>query len=82
MCDKNTKVNYIVREMQLSDCREVREIWESVGFPLHKHQPEVIMNIDPNAQYVAQDIDTGISLLIIEFQKLKSPKNRDDKLIV
>ncbi|CAG2170314.1 unnamed protein product, partial [Oppiella nova] len=59
MCDKNTKVNYIVREMQLSDCREVREIWESVGFPIHKHRSEVIMNIDPNAQYVAQDIDIG-----------------------
>ncbi|CAG2168808.1 unnamed protein product, partial [Oppiella nova] len=59
MCDKNSNVNYIVREMQLSDCREVHEILESVGFPTHKHQSEVIMNIDPNGQYVAQDIDTG-----------------------
>ncbi|CAG2177150.1 unnamed protein product, partial [Oppiella nova] len=59
MSEKTTKVNYIVREMQLSDCREVHEIWASVGWSRHIHESQVIMNIDPNGQYVAQDIDTG-----------------------
>ena len=65
MSEKTTKVNYIVRKLQLSDCREVHEIRESVGWSRHIHESEVIMNIDPNGQYVAQDIDTGISQLIV-----------------
>ncbi|CAG2179993.1 unnamed protein product, partial [Oppiella nova] len=59
MCEKNTKVNYIVRELQLCDSREVHEIQGSVGWSRQIHESEVIMNIDPNGQYVAQDIDTG-----------------------
>ncbi|CAG2170828.1 unnamed protein product [Oppiella nova] len=42
-----------------ANCREVRDLWNSVGFSIHKYRPEVIMNIDPMGQYVAQDTDTG-----------------------
>ena len=59
------KVNFVVREMQLSDCHEVRDLWNSAGFPIHKYRSEVIMNIDPMRQYVAQDTDTGIRLLFL-----------------
>ena len=60
MNDKNIKVNYTVREMQASDYRDVGDLWSSVGFKIHKYRTQVLLNIDPSGQFVAQDIDTGM----------------------
>jgi hypothetical protein len=58
MCEK-IKPNFIIRELKLDDCEEVRNIWTEVGFVIAKYINEVMMKIDPKGILVAQDIETG-----------------------
>jgi hypothetical protein len=58
MCEK-IKPNFIIRELKLDDCEEVRNIWTEVGFVIAKYNNEVMMKIDPKGILVAQDIETG-----------------------
>jgi len=58
MCEK-IKPNFIIRELKLDDCEEVRNIWTEVEFVIAKYINEVMMKIDPKGIFVAQDIETG-----------------------
>ncbi len=58
MCEK-IKPNFIIRELKLDDCEEVRNIWTDVKCVNAKYCNEVMTKIDPKAVFVAQDIQTG-----------------------
>jgi hypothetical protein len=53
------KPNFIIRELKLDDCEQVRNIWTEVKFVIAKYINEVMMKIDPKGFFVAQDIETG-----------------------
>jgi len=45
--------------MRLSDCNEVREIWESLGSMIIKCGNEVMLKTDPNGIFVVEESNTG-----------------------
>jgi hypothetical protein len=53
------KPSFIIRELKLNDCEEVRDIFTEVNFDVTKYRNEIMMKIDPKAILVAQDIETG-----------------------
>jgi hypothetical protein len=53
------KPSFIIRELTLDDCEQVRNIWTEVKFVVAKYNNEIMMKIDPKAILVAQDIETG-----------------------
>jgi hypothetical protein len=53
------KPSFIIRELNLNDCEEVRNIFTEVNLDSAKYNNEVMMKIDPKAILVAQDIETG-----------------------
>ncbi|CAG2170741.1 unnamed protein product [Oppiella nova] len=53
------KPNYVIRNIRLSDCDEVRDIWRSVNFGIVKYANEVMINLDPNGIFVVEDTDSG-----------------------
>ncbi|CAG2170740.1 unnamed protein product, partial [Oppiella nova] len=59
MSGNQRKPSYIIRKTQLSDCEEVRQIWNSVGFQFFRFGNEVMLQTDPNGIFVAQDTDSG-----------------------
>ena len=59
MCD-NKSVKFIVRQMKACDLCEVRQIWELLGFLNSKYDNEVMMKIDANGLFVAEDLNSGI----------------------
>ncbi|CAG2179194.1 unnamed protein product, partial [Oppiella nova] len=59
MSGNQRKPSYIIRKTQLSDCEEVRQIWNSVGFQIFRFGNEVMLQTDPNGIFVAQDTDSG-----------------------
>jgi hypothetical protein len=65
---------FIVRELKLDDCEEVRNIFTEVKFVVAKYNNEIMMKIDPKAILVAQDIETGKiiciqSIIFLEIHK-------------
>ena len=56
---EKVKPSFIVHELKLDDCEEVRNIWTEVKFVVAKYINEIIMKIDPKAILVAKDITTG-----------------------
>ncbi|CAG2107388.1 unnamed protein product [Medioppia subpectinata] len=55
----NRKPSFIVRHFQLSDCEEVRQIWNELHFMGTKYNNEIMLKTDPKCIFVAQDIDSG-----------------------
>jgi hypothetical protein len=56
---EKVKPSFIIREMKLDDCEEVRNIWTEVKFVVAKYINEVMMKIDPKGILIVQDIKTG-----------------------
>ncbi len=56
---EKVKPSFIIREMKLDDCEEVRNIWTEVKFVVAKYINEVMLKIDPKGILIAQDIKTG-----------------------
>jgi hypothetical protein len=56
---EKVKPSFIIREMKLDDCEEVRNIWTEVKFVVAKYINEVMMKIDPKGFLIVQDIKTG-----------------------
>ena len=55
-------VKYIVRRMKLSDCEEVRQIWNKLNFMGSKYDNQNMMKVDPQGFFVAQQLSTGNTL--------------------
>jgi hypothetical protein len=51
--------SFIIRELKLDDCEEVRNIWTEGLFAMAKYNNELMTKIYPKAFFVAQDIETG-----------------------
>ncbi|CAG2112227.1 unnamed protein product, partial [Medioppia subpectinata] len=58
MCTTN-KPNYTIRCIRAEDFQEVRDLWASIGFSIHKYANDVMIKSDPNGLFVAEDIDSG-----------------------
>jgi hypothetical protein len=56
---EKVKPSFIIRELKLDDCEQVRNIFTELKFIVAKYENEVMMKIDPKAILVAQDIETG-----------------------
>jgi len=56
---KTAEPSFIIRKLELKDCEEVRNIWTQVNFVVSKYGNEVMMKVDPEGIYVAQDLKTG-----------------------
>jgi hypothetical protein len=53
------KPSFFIRELELNDCEQVRNIFTEVNFDSAKYNNEIMMKIDPKAILVAQDVKTG-----------------------
>jgi hypothetical protein len=71
---EKVKPSFIIREIKLDDCEQVRNIFTELKFIVAKYDNEVMMKIDPKATLVAQDIETGKiictqSIIFLEIHK-------------
>ncbi|CAG2116632.1 unnamed protein product [Medioppia subpectinata] len=51
--------SFIIREIRLSDCHEVREIWKSSKSNVIKCGPEAMFTTDPKGVFVVENTDSG-----------------------
>ena len=56
---QKVKPSFIIRELKLDDCEQVRSIWTEVKIVFPKYINEIMMKIDPEGILVAEDTETG-----------------------
>lgn len=52
---------FIIRQLELKDCDDVRLIWKTIVTALPKYINEVMLKYDPSGTFVAQDLCSGIT---------------------
>ena len=55
----NSNVKYIIRNIGLSDLEQIRDIWTKVNFNIFKNINQIMMKIDPEGIFLAQDEESG-----------------------
>ena len=57
---ENKNIEYIVRQMQVSDCDQVTKLWTMLDFLGAIYENQVILKVDPKGTFIAQDVNNGI----------------------
>ena len=55
----NKSVKYVIRQMQECDLDQVRQLWSIFKYMHSVYDNEVIMKVDAQGLFVAQDLETG-----------------------
>ena len=59
-----SKPNYIIREILVSDCEEIRDIWSMADFMVFKDINQIMLKVDPKGILVAADLDSGLIFIV------------------
>ena len=52
-------MKYIIRNIGLSDLEQIRDIWTKANFNIFKNINQIMMKIDPEGIFLAQDEESG-----------------------